>query len=223
MSKSVAVLGAGPAGLTAGYMLAQAGHRVVVLEADHMVGGLARTEVRDGFRFDLGGHRFFTKSLEVERLWHEVLGDELLERPRLSRIYYRGRFLNYPLGARDVVSKLGPGELARAMASYLAAVMRRHGPQETFEQWVSKRFGRRLYEMFFAAYTEKVWGVAGHELRAEWAAQRIRGLSFATAARAALWGRQNGEVRSLIERFHYPRLGPGQIDGLADPGRVQRG
>jgi protoporphyrinogen oxidase len=211
MSKSVAVLGAGPAGLTAGYLLARAGHEVVVLEADRMVGGLARTEVRDGFRFDLGGHRFFTKSPEVERLWHEILGDELLERPRLSRIYYRGRFLNYPLSARDVIAKLGPGELARAMGSYLAAVVRPHGPQETFEQWVSKRFGRRLYEMFFAAYTEKVWGVAGHELRAEWAAQRIRGLSFASAARAAVFGGQNGEVRSLIERFHYPRLGPGQM------------
>src|SRR5205809_3100768 len=115
-STSTLVLGAGPAGLTAGYLLAKRGGSPLVVEADRTVGGLARTEVRDGFRFDLGGHRFFTKSPEVERLWHEVLGEELLERPRLSRIYWRGRFLNYPLGARNVVSKLGPAELARAMA-----------------------------------------------------------------------------------------------------------
>ncbi|MFL5820370.1 MAG: NAD(P)/FAD-dependent oxidoreductase [Solirubrobacteraceae bacterium] len=211
MSPSVAVLGAGPAGLTAGYLLSRAGHEVVVLEADHTVGGLARTEVRDGFRFDLGGHRFFTKSPEVERLWEQVLGEELLLRRRLSRIYYRGRFLDYPLDARDVIRKLGPLELMRAMGSYLAAAVRPHRPEQTFEQWMCNRFGRRLYEMFFAAYTEKVWGVGGHELRAEWAAQRIRGLSFATAARAAVFGAQDGEVRSLVERFHYPRLGPGQM------------
>jgi protoporphyrinogen oxidase len=205
------VLGAGPAGLTAAYLLARQGRPVEVVEAGGAVGGLARTEVRDGFRFDLGGHRFFTKSPEVELLWHEVLGDELLVRPRLSRIYYGGRFLDYPLGAADVVRKLGPVELARAMASYLAAAVRPNRPEETFEQWVSKRFGRRLYEMFFASYTEKVWGVDCSELRAEWAAQRIRGLSFASAARAALFDSGRSEIRSLIERFHYPRLGPGQM------------
>ena len=205
------MLGAGPAGLTAAYLLARDGRPVTVLEAGETVGGLARTEVRDGFRFDLGGHRFFTKSPEVELLWHEVLGDELLVRPRLSRIYYRGRFLDYPLGAADVVRKLGPIELARAMGSYLAAALHRNQPEETFEQWVSKRFGRRLYEMFFASYTEKVWGVDCSELRAEWAAQRIRDLSFVSAARTALFASGRGEIRSLIERFHYPRLGPGQM------------
>ena len=210
-SRPIAVLGAGPAGLTAGYVLARDAEPVVVFEADKQVGGLARTVVRDGYRFDLGGHRFFTKSDEVQRLWHEVLGDELLLRSRLSRIFWRGRFIDYPLRLADVVRKVGPLELARCATSYLAAVLRpRRRAAVTFEQWVCARFGRRLYELFFAAYTEKVWGVPGSEIRAEWAAQRIRTLSFWRVVRAAVLN-DGGEVHSLIEQFHYPRLGPGQM------------
>jgi protoporphyrinogen oxidase len=205
------VLGAGPAGLTAGYLLAKIGRPVLVLEAEDQVGGLARTVVRDGYRFDLGGHRFFTKSPEVESLWLEVLGKELLLRPRLSRIYWNGRFLDYPLSARDVVRKLGPVELTRCLGSYLASVPRRRGAERSLEQWISNRFGRRLYELFFRTYTEKVWGVPGSEIRAEWAAQRIKGLSLRTAAKDAFFGGRNGDVKSLIREFHYPRYGPGQM------------
>jgi protoporphyrinogen oxidase len=205
------VLGAGPAGLTAGYLLAQRGLRPQVIEASDQVGGLARTVVRDGYRFDLGGHRFFTKSPEIEALWLELLGDELLLRPRLSRIYWRGRFIDYPLRAGDVIRKIGPVELARSSGSYMVARLRRNGELRSFEDWVSDRFGRRLFHLFFQTYTEKVWGVSTSELRAEWAAQRIRGLSLGRAARAALGGNGNGEIRSLIEEFHYPRLGPGQM------------
>ncbi len=216
-SRPIAVLGAGPAGLTAGYALAHDAEPVIVLEAGSQVGGLARTVERDGYRFDLGGHRFFTKSDEVQRLWHEVLGDELLVRERLSRIFWRGRFISYPLALADVVRKVGPVELARCSASYAASLLRRRSPvAETFEDWVCDRFGRRLYELFFKAYTEKVWGVPGSEIRAEWAAQRIRTLSFSRVVRAALL-RDGGEVHSLIERFHYPRLGPGQMwEAMAD-------
>ncbi|HEY8467377.1 MAG TPA: NAD(P)/FAD-dependent oxidoreductase [Solirubrobacterales bacterium] len=206
----VAVLGAGPAGLTAGYALAKRGEPVIVFEADEVVGGLARTVVRDGYRFDLGGHRFFTKSAEVEALWHEVLGAELLVRPRLSRIRWRGRFIEYPLRLGDVMRKVGPVELVRCAASYAAAVARPRRQAETFEEWVTQRFGRRLFELFFRSYTEKVWGVPTSEIRAEWAAQRIRELSLGRAVRAALLG-DGGEVHSLIDRFHYPRLGPGQM------------
>jgi protoporphyrinogen oxidase len=208
----VAVLGGGPAGLTAAYLLAGQGRPVTVFEASGQVGGLARTEVRDGYRFDLGGHRFFTKSEEVQALWREVLGDELLLRPRMSRIYWNGRFLDYPLSGRDVISKLGPLELSRSLGSYMAALTRRKGAEENLEQWVSNRFGKRLYRLFFESYTEKVWGVPCTEIRAEWAAQRIRNLSFFSAARAAVAGNgTNGEIRSLITQFHYPRLGPGQM------------
>jgi protoporphyrinogen oxidase len=205
------VLGGGPAGLTAGYLLAKLGRPVLVLEAEEQVGGLSKTVVRDGYRFDLGGHRFFTKSPEVESLWLEVLGEELLLRPRLSRIYWNGRFLDYPLSSSDVVRKLGPAELTRCIASYLAAVPRRKGREESLEEWVSNRFGRRLYDLFFRTYTEKVWGVPGSEIRAEWAAQRIQGLSLRTAAKDALLGGGNGSVKSLIREFHYPRYGPGQM------------
>jgi protoporphyrinogen oxidase len=206
------VLGAGPAGLTAGYLLARRGERVTVLEADDQVGGLARTEVRDGYRFDLGGHRFFTKSPEVEALWLELLGSDLLLRSRLSRIYWRGRLIDYPLRAGDVVRKVGPREVARSAASYAAAHLRPRPEPQTFEDWVTQRFGRRLFELLFRSYTEKVWGVPTSEIRAEWAAQRIRGLSLWRAAASALGGGDGGaDVRSLIEEFHYPRLGPGQM------------
>jgi len=216
--ETFAVLGGGPAGLTAGYVLARSARPVVVFEADGQVGGLARTVVRDGYRFDLGGHRFFTKSAEVQALWEQVLGDELLVRDRLSRIFWRGRFIEYPLRLGDVVRKVGPVELARCSGSYARAVARRGRGRggrggrepETFEEWVCDRFGRRLFELFFKSYTEKVWGVPTSEIRAEWAAQRIRTLSFSRIVRAALLG-DGGDVRSLIERFHYPRLGPGQM------------
>ena len=206
----VAILGAGPAGLTAAYDLARRGRPAVLFEATGELGGIARTVVRDGYRFDLGGHRFFTKSPEVEALWRELLGEELLTRPRMSRIRWRGRFIDYPLRLPDVVRKIGPLELVRCGASYAAATARPRREAQTFEDWVSARFGRRLFDLFFRSYTEKVWGVSTSELRAEWAAQRIRDLSFGRAARAALLG-DGDTVRSLIGEFLYPRLGPGQM------------
>ena len=210
-SQTTLVLGGGPAGLTAGYLLGQANRNALVFEADDQVGGIAKTVERDGYRFDLGGHRFFTKSIEVDTLWHEVLGDEFLRRPRMSRIYWNNRYLDYPLRGPDVIRKLGPVELARCMASYARAAVRRNKVDDSLEDWVSNRFGRRLFELFFKSYTEKVWGVPTTEIRAEWAAQRIKGLSFFSAAKAAFFGNKDNKVKSLISEFNYPRFGPGQM------------
>src|SRR4051795_1930836 len=187
--KPTVILGGGPAGLTAGYLLAKKGLPVVVLEAEDQVGGIAKTAVRDGYRFDLGGHRFFTKVREVDDLWHEIMRGEFLLRPRLSRIYWHRKFLAYPLEGMDVIKKLGPVNLIKAGSSYLWAAtkmkLRPNQREDTLEQWVSNRFGKYLFNQFFKTYTEKVWGVSCSELRADWAAQRIKGLSFFSAAKAA--------------------------------------
>ncbi|MDQ3241721.1 MAG: NAD(P)/FAD-dependent oxidoreductase [Actinomycetota bacterium] len=212
------VIGGGPAGLTAGYLLAQRGKPVIVFEAEDQLGGIAKTVERDGYRFDLGGHRFFTKAKEVDALWHEIMREEFLKRPRMSRIYWNRKFLHYPLRGTDVIKKLGPIELTRAMLSYLRAALKRNkGNEQTFEEWVSNRFGKRLFNLFFKSYTEKVWGVPTSEIRAEWAAQRIKNLNFFSAAKAAFFGNKGDEHTSLIGEFNYPRYGPGQMwETMAD-------
>jgi protoporphyrinogen oxidase/predicted dehydrogenase len=205
-----AILGGGPAGLTAAYILGRRGRPGAVFEADGSVGGIAKTIEFNGFRFDLGGHRFFTKLQPVERLWQEMLGDEFLTRPRLSRIYYDGKYFDYPITAKDVVKRLGLWESTRCALSYLWASRHRNDEAHTFEEWVTTRFGRRLYDAFFRSYTEKVWGIPGSQIRSLWAAQRIRNFSLGRAILTILgFGRDN--VTTLIEEFQYPRLGPGQM------------
>ena len=205
-----AVLGAGPAGLTSAWVLAKRGRTAEVFEADGRVGGIAKTVEFNGYRFDLGGHRFFTKLKPVERIWEEMMGDDFLTRPRLSRIYYQGQFLAYPLQARDVIKRLGLVESALSSLSYFWSRIQRHDNEETFEDWVVSRFGRRLYNAFFRSYTEKVWGIPGGQIQSEWAAQRIKNFSFAKAVLSIL-GFRREHVTTLIEEFHYPRLGPGQM------------
>ena len=208
----VVVIGAGPAGLTLAYLLAKQGVEVVVLEASDAVGGISQTAKYRGYRFDIGGHRFFTKIKPVAALWDELLGDELLVVPRLSRILYNGRFFNYPLTAVNAVMGLGPVNALRILASYAKAKVQPSREEITFEQWVTNRFGKRLYEIFFRTYTEKVWGTPCSEISAEWAAQRIQGLSLARAILSATpLMRRNSGIKSLITEMKYPRLGPGQM------------
>ena len=208
----VAVIGAGPAGLTAAYQLARREVDVVVLEADDMVGGIARTEQYKGYRFDIGGHRFFTKIEPVQEFWEEMLGDDFLTVERLSRIYYNRTFFNYPLKPVNALKGLGVLESIRVLLSYAWSQLKPKGDEGNFEEWVSRRFGQRLYEIFFKTYTEKVWGIPCTEIRAEWAAQRIKGLSLIKAVlEAASITKRSDKIKSLIHEFQYPRLGPGQL------------
>jgi protoporphyrinogen oxidase len=209
-----AIVGAGPAGLTAALELARLGREAAVFEADDQVGGISRTVVFRGCRLDIGGHRFFTKVPEIERLWHDILGDDLIVRPRMSRIYYGGTFFDYPLRPVNALRGLGVVEAVRVLASYVHAQLFPVADERTFDVWVSNRFGRRLFEVFFKTYTEKVWGMPCSEISAAWAAQRIKNLDLMAALRNALLGSAGAgrrAVTSLIERFHYPRFGPGMM------------
>ncbi len=231
--KKIVVIGGGPAGLTAAYSLCKKGIESVVLEKDDVVGGLSRTVNYSGYLFDIGGHRFFTKVKAVEDIWREVLGDDLLKRKRLSRIYFDGKYFNYPLRPFNALTGLGLWNSVLILKSYLKRQLSPEIPEDNFEQWVSNRFGERLYNIFFKHYTEKVWGVPCHEISAEWAAQRIKGLSLVSALKDSLI-RNNGNnkqnaIKTLIDEFDYPRRGPGMMwEAVTDilnknGGRVQTG
>ena len=209
----VVIIGAGPAGLTAAYQLTKAGHTSTVLEADDIVGGISRTPERDGWRFDIGGHRFFTKVPAVEALWHEILPDEdFLLRPRMSRIYYNGKFFDYPLKAMNALKGLGVIEATLCVGSYAKSKVRPPKDQNSFEGWTTAAFGQRLYKTFFKTYTEKLWGVPADTISADWAGQRIKNLNLTNAIVNALLPKRNQkDITSLIEEFQYPKFGPGMM------------
>jgi len=219
-SVDVAIIGAGPAGLTAAYLLTKKGFSVTVIEKDPVyVGGISRTVELDGYRFDIGGHRFFSKSKEVVDLWNEILPDDFIQRPRMSRIYYEGKFYSYPLRAFEALWNLGIWRSTLCMASFAKAKMFPNRNVRSFQDWTVNAFGHKLFSIFFKTYTEKVWGMPCDEMSADWAAQRIKGLS--------LWGavvdglkRSLGlnkkpndgmATKTLLETFRYPRLGPGMM------------
>jgi len=218
----IGIIGAGPAGLTAAYLLSKAKLPTITWEADPThVGGISRTEIYKGYHFDIGGHRFFSKSQEVEDLWSELLPDDFLTRERVSRIYYKGKFYSYPLDAAEVIENIGKRQAALTLASYLKAKLFKASTPDNLEDWVTQKFGGRLYQMFFKSYTEKVWGMPCSAISADWAAQRIKGLSLSKAARNALLpasfkalgrGKDRSKViKTLITSFRYPRLGPGML------------
>ena len=219
-SVDVAIIGAGPAGLTAAYLLTKKGFSVTVIEKDPVyVGGISRTVELDGYRFDIGGHRFFSKSKEVVDLWNEILPDDFIQRPRMSRIYYEGKFYSYPLRAFEALWNLGVWRSTLCMASFAKARLFPNRNVRSFQDWTVNAFGHKLFSIFFKTYTEKVWGMPCDEMSADWAAQRIKGLS--------LWGavvdglkRSLGlnkkpndgmATKTLLETFRYPRLGPGMM------------
>jgi len=217
MKTKVAIIGAGPAGLTAAYLLSKNNVAVTVLEADPVyVGGISRTATYKGFHFDIGGHRFFSKSKADEDFWTEILPNDMLVRPRSSRIYYNGKFFAYPLRAFEALIKLGVIRSTLCLLSYLKAKLFPVRNPDNFEDWVSNQFGKRLFNTFFKSYTEKVWGMSCKEISADWAAQRIKGLSLGSAIKNALFPqRYNGDrshvIKTLINSFRYPRKGPGMM------------
>jgi protoporphyrinogen oxidase len=208
------IIGAGPAGLTAGYLLTKAGRKVLIVERDETyVGGISRTVDYKGFLFDVGGHRFFSKAKEVVALWREILPDDFIQRPRLSRIFYGGKFYSYPLKAREALFNLGIFNSIACVLSYFWARLFPVKQPRTFHQWVRNQFGERLFSIFFRTYTEKVWGMSCDEISADWAAQRIKGLDLMSAIWNALGlkPRGRGQIKTLIESFDYPRRGPGMM------------
>ena len=206
-NEPVVIIGAGPAGLAAAYEFVRQGIRPLVLEQSNRLGGIARTETYRGYHLDIGGHRFFTKSEMISQLWQEMMGDDFLKVTRISRIYYQGRYFNYPLSLINKLSDLGMIESTRIVLSYLRAKIQPHPVEDTLEQWVTNRFGSRLYRTFFQTYTEKVWGIPCHSIRADWAAQRIKGMSLMTAVANAMFGNQ--KAKRIVGEFNCAREGPG--------------
>jgi protoporphyrinogen oxidase len=208
--KQVVIIGAGPAGLTAAYELAKLNLRPIIVEKGDKVGGLARTEDYKGFYFDMGGHRFFTKVDEVKKMWREILAEDFLRRPRLSRIYYNKKFFHYPLKPLNALMGLGVRESILIALSYLRWRLAPYLYEDSFEQWVTNRFGKRLFQTFFKTYTEKVWGISCSELKAEWAAQRIKDLSLKTVL-LSMFVKPKNTIKTLIDQFDYPCRGPGMM------------
>ncbi|MBN1900417.1 NAD(P)/FAD-dependent oxidoreductase, partial [Candidatus Sumerlaeota bacterium] len=214
----------GPAGLAAAHAAIESGYRCTVLEKDDCVGGIARTINYKGYLFDIGGHRFFTKNREVNDFWHDILKDDFIRVNRLSRIYYNGKFFHYPLKPWNAFRGLGPIRSFHIFLSYLNSRIAPCKEENSFEEWVTNRFGKVLYRTFFKTYTEKVWGIPCSRIEAEWASQRIKGLSLFSAVKNALFQGRGNRIKTLIPQFHYPREGPGMLyQRLADKIREKGG
>ena len=228
--KGPLVFGAGLTGLSSGYSLSRSGLSPVVFEADHVVGGLSRTIVTDGFRYDIGGHRFFTKDNELRSLILELMGDELLRVERTSKILLRGRFFDYPLKPFNALFGLGPATILKVLTDYAIEMARslvRGGSDgcESLEDWVVRKFGRTMFEIYFKVYSEKVWGIPCDRISSSWVEKRIQGLSLGAAIKNALFSFSGRDIPSLVDKFDYPELGIGRIserleEEISKSGRV---
>lgn len=210
-SNKIAIVGAGPAGMGCAYTLAKAGQPSVVIEKDNVPGGLCRTVNFHGYLFDIGGHRFISRSKEINELWHQIMGDDMLTVKRLSRIYYREKFFKYPLSFFNTFWNLNPVESFLCVVSYLKCKYLKRRDDNTFEGWIINRFGEKLYNIFFKPYTEKIWAMACRDISADWAKQRIRGLSLKVALQRAIFRIKKNTPKTLSEEFLYPGTGPGEF------------
>ena len=218
------IIGAGPAGIAAALELTDHSVRdVVIVDKQKTVGGLARTEEFAGARFDVGPHRFFTKNAEINRMWHATLKEDFIPVRRMTRIFYKDHFYSYPINGMEVLGNLGLVEAGRALLSYAAASAAPKKDLLTFEDWITKKFGRKLYEAFFKTYTEKVWGIPCSEIGADWAAQRIKGLDIVEVAKKALNIGQKKVIKTLVDEFHYPIRGTGQMYDVMSETLAARG
>jgi protoporphyrinogen oxidase len=208
----IVILGAGPAGMSCAYTLAKANHHPLILEKEKEPGGLCRTIDFNGYLFDIGGHRFLSDSEEINRLWAEIMGHDMLRVKRLSRIYYDGKYFNYPLSFLNTFWNIGITKSFICISSYLRCKIFQPGDNNTFEGWITNNFGRKLYDLFFKTYTEKIWAMACRDISADWAIQRIKGLSLGVAIRKTLFGiKGTSGPKTLKDEFFYPKRGPGEF------------
>jgi protoporphyrinogen oxidase len=206
------ILGGGPAGLATALELVKNGKRdIVVVDRNKIAGGLSRTEQRESYRFDVGPHRFFSKNKEINKLWHDTLGKDFIPVNRMTRIFYKNKFFNYPIKAGDVITKLNPVELSHAIFSFMYSRVKLNKQDKTFEDWISNKFGKKLFDTFFKTYTEKVWGIPCNQIGAEWAAQRIKGLDFIEVLKNSFHFGTKNKIKTLVDQFDYPIKGAGQM------------
>ena len=206
------IIGSGPAGLGVALELVKHGiNNILIVDKNSSAGGLSRTNIFDGVRFDIGPHRFHTSNEEINKIWHDTLGGDFHLVSRMTRIFYKNKYFYYPLKAMNVLSGLGLAMSIRALASFIAAQIGKKKEAVSFEEWIVQRFGHMLYEDFFKVYTEKVWGIPCSQIDAQWASQRISGLNVWEAVKGALFCTKSTKIKTLVGRFNYPILGAGQM------------
>jgi len=208
------IIGAGPAGITAGVELLKSNKfNVTLLEQDEMVGGLSRTVSHKNCKFDIGPHHFIAESEEIWAWWRNFAKNDFMKRFRFTRIYYRNHFFKYPLEPINALIGLSLSESIRCVCSYFYYRLFQIKNVKSFQDWVTNRFGHRLFSIFFKTYTEKLWGISCTELSADWASQRIKTFSLFKAIFFAFFGKmfKKHAPRTINSEFYYPEKGAGSL------------